>query len=123
MLSSSKVPQPEFRVLMAEHPLRSEQGRVLRKVFAVHQQVLPVHVDLDVVQPLGPELVDHVQRHADVAHEDLQRRFRVLVLEEEQDPALPATLGRLADSLDEPGPTFHVGRLKRVVVSPRSRAR
>ncbi len=39
------------------------------------------------------------------------------MLEEEQDPTLPATLGRLAYSLDEPGPALAVGRLERVVVA------
>ena len=85
MLSSSKVPQPEFAVLVAEHALGGEQRRVLAQVLAVHDQVLPVHVDLDVVEALGAQLVDHVQRHADVAHEDLHRRLGVLVLQEELD--------------------------------------
>ena len=41
------------RVLMAEQPLGGEHRRVLGEVLAVHEQVLPVHVDLDVVDPLG----------------------------------------------------------------------
>jgi hypothetical protein len=37
------------RVLVAEQPLGGEQRRVLGEALAVHDQVLPVHVDLDVV--------------------------------------------------------------------------
>ena len=92
-------------------------GCVLAEALAVHEEVLPVHVDLDVVDALRAELVDHVQRHADVAHEDLHRRLRVLVLEEEHDSTLPAPLGRLADSVDEPLPTLRIRRLERVVVA------
>ena len=69
-------------MLVAEQALGREQCCVLGEVLAVHDQVLPVHVDLHVVDPLGAQLVDHVQRHADVAHEDLHRRLGVLVLEE-----------------------------------------
>ena len=71
-------------MLVAEEALGGEQRRVLGEALAVHQQVLPVHVDLDVVEALGAERVDHVQRHPDVAHQDLHRRLGVLVLEEEQ---------------------------------------
>ena len=67
-------------VLVAEQPFGREQRRVFGEVLAVHQQVLPVHVDLHVVEPLGAQLVDHVQGHPDVAHQDLHCRLRVLVL-------------------------------------------
>ena len=67
-------------VLVAEQPFGREQRRVLGEVLAVHEQVLPVHVDLHVVEPLGAQLVDHVQGHPDVAHQDLHCRLRVLVL-------------------------------------------
>jgi hypothetical protein len=104
-------------VLVPEQPLGREHGRVLREVLSVHDQVLPVHVHLDVVDALGPQLVDHMQGHPDVSHEDLHRRLRVLVLEEEEDAVLAAALRRLADSLDEPLPTLRIGRLKWVVVA------
>ena len=80
------------RVLVAEQAFGGEQRRVLGEVLAVHDQVLPVHVDLDVVDPLGAQLVDHVQRHADVAHQDLHRRLGVLVLEEDRHAAVARVL-------------------------------
>ena len=104
-------------MLVAEQALGGEQGRVLGEALAVHEQVLPVHVDLDVVEPLRAQRVDHVQRHPDVAHEDLHRRLRVLVLEEEQDPVVGAALRGLPDAVDEPRPALLVRRLERVVVA------
>ena len=68
-------------------------------------------------RPCAAQLVDHVQRHPDVAHEDLHRRLRVLVLQEQDDAVLGAALRRLAEALDEPGPALRVGRLERVVVA------
>ena len=65
----------------------------------------------------APQRVDHVQRHADVAHEDLHRGLGVLVLEEELDAVLGADLGRLGDPLDEPLPRLRVRGLERVVVA------
>ena len=105
------------RVLVPEQPLRREQRRVLGQALPVHQQVLPVHVDLDVVEALRAELVDDVQRHPDVPHQDLHRRLGVLVLEEEQDPVLAAALRRLPDPVHEPRPRLRIGRLERVVVA------
>jgi hypothetical protein len=104
-------------VLVTEHPFGRAESGVLGEALAVHDQVLPVHVHLDVLEPLGSELVDHMQRHADVPHVDLHRRLRVLVLEEQEDPLLPAALGGLTDAVDEPGPTLPVGSLERIVVA------
>ena len=53
MLSSSNVPQPGVRVHVAEQALGGEHGRVLGQALAVHDQVLPVHVDPHVVEPVG----------------------------------------------------------------------
>ena len=75
-------------VQVAEQPFRGEQRRVLGEVLPVHDQVLPVHVDLDVVDALDAQLVDDVERHPDVPHQDLHRRLRVLVLEEDVIPWL-----------------------------------
>ena len=63
------------RVQVAEQPVGREQCRVLGQVLAVHQQVLPVHVDLDVVDAPLTQLVGDIQAHADVAHQDLHRRL------------------------------------------------
>ena len=104
-------------MLVAEQALGGQQRGVLGEVLAVHEQVLPVHVDLDVVDPLGAQLVDDVQRHPDVAHEDLHRGLGVLVLEEELDAVAGAALGGLADAVDEPRPPLRVGGLERVVVA------
>ena len=104
-------------MLVAEQPLGVQQRRVLGQVLAVHQQVLPVHVDLHVVDPLAAQLVDDVQRHADVAHHDLHRRLGVLVLEEELDAVLGALLRGQSHALDEPLPRVRVGRLEGVVVA------
>ena len=59
--------------------------------------------------PAGAERVDHVQRHPDVAHEDLHRRLGVLVLEEERDPVLRAARRDLADPVDEATPSSPYG--------------
>ena len=105
------------RVLVPEQPLRVEQRRVLRQVLAVHDQVLPVHVDLNVRDPARAKCVNHVKRHAHVAHEDLHRGLGVLVLEEELDPVVRAALRDLAHAVDEARPGLRVGRLERVVVA------
>ena len=105
------------RVLVAEQALRREQRGVLAEVLAVHDQVLPVHVDLDVVDPARAQLVDDVQRHADVAHVDLHRRLGVLVLEEEEPVAAREHLRGLGDPVDQPRPDLGVRHLERVVVA------
>ena len=69
------------------------------------------------VDPLGAQLVDDVQRHADVAHQDLHRGLAVLVLQEQLAAVLGAHLGGLADGLDEPAPAVGIRRLERVVVA------
>ena len=102
---------------MAEQALGGQHGRVLAEVLAVHDQMLPVHVDLDVVEALRPQLVDDVQGHADVPHQDLHRRLRVLVLEEQQDAVVGTALRGLADPLDQPLPALGIRRLERVVVA------
>ena len=102
---------------MAEQALGRQQGRVLGQVLAVHDQVLPVHVDLDVVESLLAQLADHEQAHPDVAHQDLHRRLGVLVLEEQLDPVLAAHRGCLAQPLDQPAPRVDVRRLEWVVVA------
>ena len=106
------------RVLVAEQPLGGEQRRVLAEVLAVHDQVLPVHVDLDVVDPLGAQLVDDVQRHADVAHEDLHRGLGVLVLQEQLARRAWRTSPRpgRSPSMNQ-RPAVGVRRLERVVVA------
>ena len=104
-------------MLVAEQAFRVEHGRVLAERLAVHQQMLPVHVHLHVGDPAGAQRVDHVQRHADVAHQDLHRRLGVLVLEEQRHTALGAPSGDLADAVDEAGPDVRVGGLERVVVA------
>ena len=104
-------------MLVAEQALGGEQRHVLAEVLAVHDQVLPVHVDLDVVDPLGAQLVDDVQRHPDVAHVDLHRGLGVLVLEADLAAVLGHDLGGLADAVDQPRPGVGVQRLERVVVA------
>ena len=104
-------------MLVAEQPLAGEHRRVLAERLAVHDQVLPVHVDLDVGDALHAQLVDDVQRHADVAHQDLHRGLAVLVLQEQLPAVLRAHLRGLADRVDEPAPAVGVGRLERVVVA------
>jgi hypothetical protein len=50
-------------------------------------------------------------------HVDLHGGLGVLVLEEQQDPALAAALRRLADAVDQPRPGVRVIGLERVVVA------
>jgi hypothetical protein len=104
-------------VLVAEQALGGEQGRVLGQVLPVHEQVLPVHVDLHVRHPARPERVDDVQAHPDVAHEDLHGRLGVLVLEEQLAPVRVQRPSRLLDAVEETRPRLGVGRLERVVVA------
>ena len=104
-------------MLVAQHPLGGQQGGVLRQVLVVHQEVLPVHVHVDVADALGAQLVDHVQRHPHVAHQDLHRGLGVLVLEEQPHAVPLAHLGGLPDALDQPSPRVGVRGLERVVVA------
>ena len=104
-------------MLVAEQPFGREQRRVLGQMLAVHDQVLPVHVDLDVVDAALAQLVDHVQRHPDVRHVDLHRRLGVLVLEEEQAARAREPLCDLGHAVDQPRPRLGVRHLERVVVA------
>ncbi len=102
---------------VAEQALGVQQRGVLGEVLAVHDQVLPVHVDLHVGEALCVELVRDVHAHADVAHQDLHRRLGVLVLEEQLDAVPCADLRRLAHALDQPPPRVDVRGLERIVVT------
>ena len=93
---------------VTEQALGGEHRSVLGQALAVHDQVLPVHVHAHVVEPLGAQLVDDVQRHADVAHEDLHGGLGVLVLEEEQDAVVAAALGRHPETVEEPRPALGI---------------
>ena len=104
-------------MVVAHKPLRGQQRRVLREILPVHDQVLPVHVDLDVVDALAAQLVDDVQGHADVPHQDLHRRLGVLVLQEERHAPLAASRRDLADTVDEARPRVCVRRLEGIVVA------
>ncbi len=117
-LSSSKLPQPSFACWWPSFPFRREQTRVLTEVFAVHNQVLPVHVDeqVDRIHACIAHLLDREQRHADVAHENLHRRFAVLVLQKDLDAARVCVVHQFRDRRDEARPCFAVGPLKGIVV-------
>ena len=104
-------------VQMPEQLLGRQERRVLGQMLAIHQQVLPIHVDLDVVDPLRPQLMDHVQRHPHVAHQDLHRRLGVLVLQKQRHALVPAHLRRLPEPLDQPAPGVRVRRLEGIVVA------
>jgi len=108
-------------VQVTQQPVGGEQRGVLRQVLAVHDQVLPVHVDLHVADPLRLELVDHIQAHADVAHQDLHRGLGVLVLEEQRHAVTRAYLRGLPHAVDQPPPRVHVRGLERIVVALASR--
>ena len=105
-------------VLVAEQALGGEQRGVLGQVLAVHQQVLPVHVDLDVVEALGRGACATTYRHMPML------RIRIFIAGSEflcsrnsLTPCSRADLGRLAHALDQPPPRIDVGRLERVVVA------
>src|SRR5207245_8988840 len=65
----------------------------------------------------GTQLVDDVQGHADVAHQDLHSRLGVLVLEEELDPVFLAPLRGRSYAFYQPSPALAVRRLERIVVA------
>ena len=102
---------------MAEQSLRGQQGHVFGHVLAVHDQMLPVQIELDVVDAASAQSVDDMQGHAYVAHEDLHGGLGVLVLQEQLDSVAGAHSGCLLDAIDEAAPTLRIRGLEGVVVA------
>ena len=117
MLSSSNVPQPEFACWWPRRPSAASRAAYSARLSPFMSRCCQSMLTLTLSMPLSAERVDHVQRHPDVAHEDLHRRLGVLVLEEELDAVLRAPLRGLPDPVDEPRPALLVRRLERVVVA------
>jgi hypothetical protein len=105
-------------VLVAELALGGEQVGVLGQVLAVHYQVLPVHVDQEVlrIHPEGVDLLDGEERHPDVLHQDLHGGLAVLVLQKDLHVLLVGAVHYLRHALDEAAPGLRVGPLEGVVV-------
>ena len=105
-------------MLVAEQPLGGEQGGVLGEVLAVHDQVLPVHVDLDVVDPLRGASVWITCSVMPML------RIRIFIAGSEflcsrktVTPWSRGVLRRLADAVDEARPRRRVRGLEGVVVA------
>ena len=105
------------RVLVAEQPLGVQQRRVLGEVLAVHDQVLPVHVDLDVVIPrarsvwMTCSVMPMLPMWIFIAGSEFLCSSR-------RTWSCSASLLRgLADAVDEPRPALGVRRLEGVVVA------
>ena len=71
---------------------------------------------LTLSMPWRAELVDHVERHPDVPHQNLHRRLGVLVLEEDGHPPL-ARVVAASPTPSTNAPTTPRRRLERVVVA------
>ena len=118
MLSSSNVPQPEFACWWPSSPRDGEQRRVLRQRLAVHDQVLPVHVHLDVVVA--------ALAAARGSRSSVIPMFRIMIFiagseflcsSQSSWPRLAELPGDLPEPVDEQVPALRVGRLERVVVA------
>ena len=106
-------------VLVAEQPLRGQQRGVLGEVLAVHDQVLPVHVDLDVVDPLR-------SRSLWISCSAIPMFPHVVFMAGSQSPCSRKTLTTVPRRRSRPPrrrprsshrPALPVGRLERVVVA------
>ena len=105
-------------MLVAEQALGGQQRRVLGQVLAVHDQVLPVHVDLHVVDGPARAACASTYRHMPML------RIRIFIAGSEflcsRSSLMPCrahSLGGLAQALDQPAPGVGVGGLERVVVA------
>src|SRR5215218_8596975 len=106
-------------VLVAELVLRGQEVGVLGQVLAVHYEVLPVHVDLQIgsVHPEGVDLLDREESHTDVLHQDLHSRLRVLVLQKDLHVLLVGMVGQLGDALHKATPDLRIRALESVVIA------
>jgi hypothetical protein len=105
-------------VLVAQLVLGGEEVSIFCQVLAVHYEVLPVQIYLQVggVHPEGVDLLDGKQRHPDVLHQYLHGRLGVLVLQEDLNVLLVGVVRKLRNTLDETPPRLRVRPLERVVV-------
>src|SRR5579884_3370338 len=116
MLSSSKMPQPEFACWCPSRPCDARSAAYSPRFSPFMIRCCQSMFTFTFVIPRARR-VDHVQRHPDVAHEDLHRRLGVLVLEEEQPALRRETLRDLADPVDQASPHLGVRHLERIVVA------
>ena len=123
MLSSSKVPQPEFACWWPSSPSAASSAAYSARFSPFMIRCCQSMLTLTLSMPAVAQLVDHVQRHPDVRHVDLHRRLGVLVLEEEQAPVRREPLGDLRDAVDQPRPRSRRTAPGTGSCSPRRRAR
>ncbi len=107
------VPQPALGV---------QQRSVFRQVFAVHYEVLPVHVDLQArdIHAQAAHAVDGIEAGRDVAHQNIHGWFAVLVLQEDRHALRCRVRHHFAHTVDKPLPGQRVVALEVVVVALRA---
>ena len=105
-------------MLVAEQPLGGEQRRVLGEVLAVHDQVLPVHVHLDVVVPaLARACGSRAASCRCSASGSSSPAPSSCARARAAGPCSPSVPATCAEAVDEPAPAVRVRRLERVVVA------
>src|SRR5262252_2204459 len=100
MLSSSKVPQPEFACWWPSSPCAASIAAYSPSDSPFISRCCQSMFTCTFVIARA-QRVDHMERHADVPHQDLHRGLGVLVLEEERHPVLRAARRHLADAVHE----------------------
>src|SRR2546425_911182 len=71
-------------MLVTQLAFRMQEGSVLCKVFTVHDEMLPVHVDQEArgIDSQAAHAVDSVEGGGYIAHENVHSRFTVFVFHE-----------------------------------------
>src|SRR5579875_931974 len=106
-------------MLMTKFPLGMEQRGVFGQVLAVHNEVLPVHVDLQArgVHAQAAHAVNNVEAGGDVAHQNVHRRLAVLVLQEDGHALRGRVRHDFAHPFDELVPGVNIVALEVIVVA------
>ncbi len=106
-------------MLVTKFPFGMEQRRVLRQVLAIHDEVLPVHVDQEArsVDSQTANTVNGVEGGGNIAHENVHSRFAVFVFQEDRHSLRRSVCHHFAHAIDKLVPGVGVFALEIVVVA------
>src|SRR6266566_7468058 len=107
---------------MPQLALAVQERGILSQVLAIHDQMLPVHVDLKErrIDSQAAHAVNGVERGSDVAHQNIHSRFAVFVFQEHRYTFISCVSYHFTYSIDKQIPRLRVLSLEVIVVALRA---
>src|SRR6266566_3233537 len=107
---------------MPQLALAVQERGVLSQVLAVHDQMLPVHVDLQerCIDSQAAYAVNSIERSGDIAHQNIHGWFAVFVFQEHRYTFIGCVSYHFTYSIDKQVPCLRVLSLEVIVVALRA---